>query len=377
MVQEKLRAVFYARVSTAEEEQLKALPKQVEECKDVIASKGWKLVDGYVDEGKSGTKTDGRKAYKKLLEDMQQDKFEIVVVKSQDRLQRNTFDWYRFTDLLNKNGKQLFLYIDNKFYEPSEDALITGIKAILAEEYSRDLSKKLNNANKRRIEKAKAGGAVSAMGNSQMYGYRIIDGKWVIEPDEAKVVKKMYQLSVSNDNKSIEEEILKLENKKGKLIDLYTDELITKEEFMVKSNELETNLEKKKALLVPVEHNPDIEAIEDTIKNIDAEIESLFDDEAMVMEKKIQFITEHIKKVVVFGNRDVFIVLDSMAGAFLFLDKEDARIEIVPMEEYNASELSEVGITEKDFVPFDRESMPQHHGSIHRTTFSNPIWHGI
>ncbi len=60
----------------------------------------------------------------------------------------------------------------------------------------------------------------------------------------------------------------------------------------------------------------------------------------------------------------MFIVLDSMAGAFLFLDKEDARIEIVPMEEYNASELSEVGITEKDFVPFDRESMPQYHGTI-------------
>ena len=58
----------------------------------------------------------------------------------------------------------------------------------------------------------------------------------------------------------------------------------------------------------------------------------------------------------------MFIVLDSMAGAFLFLDKEDARIEIVPMEEYNASELSEVGITEKDFVPFDRESMPFHPG---------------
>ena len=56
------------------------------------------------------------------------------------------------------------------------------------------------------------------------------------------------QLSVSNDNKSIEEEILKLENKKRKLIDLYTDELITKEEFMVKSNELETNLEKESSL---------------------------------------------------------------------------------------------------------------------------------
>ena len=52
MVQEKLRAVFYARVSTEEEKQLNALEKQVAECKDAILRKGWKLVDQYVDEGK-------------------------------------------------------------------------------------------------------------------------------------------------------------------------------------------------------------------------------------------------------------------------------------------------------------------------------------
>ena len=56
--------------------------------------------------------------YIKLLEDMQEDKFDIIVVKSQDRLQRNTFDWYKFADLLNKNNKRLYLYMDNKFYEP-------------------------------------------------------------------------------------------------------------------------------------------------------------------------------------------------------------------------------------------------------------------
>ena len=36
----------------------------------------------------------------------------------------------------------------------------------------------------------------------------------------------------------------------------------------------------------------------------------------------------------------------------------------MPMEEYNASDLSEVGITEKDFVPFDRESMPFDYGRV-------------
>ena len=43
-------------------------------------------------------------------------------------------------------------------------------------------------------------------------------------------------------------------------------ELITKEEFMVKIKRTGNKSGKKKALLVPVEHNPDIEAIEDTIK---------------------------------------------------------------------------------------------------------------
>lgn len=577
MVQEKLRAVFYARVSTAEEEQLKALPKQVEECKDVIASKGWKLIDGYVDEGKSGTKTDGRKAYKKLLVDMQQDKFEIVVVKSQDRLQRNTFDWYRFTDLLNKNKKRLFLYMDNKFYEPSEDALITGIKAILAEEYSRDLSKKLNNANKRRIAKARAGEPVSAMGNGQTYGYKIVEGKWVVDESQREVVRKMYelyselhsirkvrnalneqgyrnqkgnlfteevigrvvknvmhkgwvilnrhhrdfeskeiiekpekewviikndheaivseelwdnvnaeiqshrnkgnsgrrgkrsgttplsgkifcgccgrvlwkhmskgsyktkagrkhgyknyaqwycsgkigrgelacsdpatvsgvklnkylvemadmlldystieysknllkrrtlkwledlknQLSTPTDNEAVEKAMADLERKRGNLIDLYTDGLITKAEFKSKSVELDNELEKQKALLEAQEVNPDIKAIEDTIANIDEEIEALYENQTMVEEKKIQFITEHVKKIIVLSNNDIFVTLDRVAGAVLFIDKTDTRFHVVTMDEYDSEELSRVGITENEIVPFDRESMSFPNGGIY------------
>ncbi len=46
-----LRAVFYARVSTEEEEQLNAIEKQIEENIDIIKSKNWKLVDQYIDKG--------------------------------------------------------------------------------------------------------------------------------------------------------------------------------------------------------------------------------------------------------------------------------------------------------------------------------------
>ncbi|MDD6036958.1 MAG: recombinase family protein [Lachnospiraceae bacterium] len=570
------RAVFYARVSTQEEAQLKALPKQVEECREHIKAKGWKIVDQYVDEGKSGTTTKHRNEYQRLLDDMELNKFDVLVVKSQDRLQRNPRDWYIFVDKLNSNGIELYFYLEGRYFKSDEDALITGIKAILAGEYSRDLSKKLNNSNKRRIEKARNGEAVSAMGNSQMYGYQIVDGKWVVNESQREVVSKMYelylelhsirkvrdalnemgyrnqkgklfteeiiarvirnekhkgwvilnrfhrnfdtkeidelpeeewvivkddhepivseevwdkvnneidshrnkgntkqrarkvgddplsckmfcgccgrvlwkhttrgsykiasgervnqykaysqwycsgkmgrgelacedpatisgvqlnkyllemadrfldfstieysksllkkrsigwlqdlraQLTIPNDNSKIEAEIDKLEVRKSKLIDLYTDELISKEDFMVKSRELDSKLADKRALLVPVEDNPDIKAIDDTIANIDREIEELFADEAMVEEKKIQFITDHIKKIVVLSNKDIFIILDNVAGAFLFIDKGEAMLDVVPVEGFDAGDIEDLGITEGEIVPFDRESMPFHNGA--------------
>ena len=194
------RAVYYARVSTQEEAQLRALPKQIQECKDVIKDKGWKLIDGYIDEGKSGTQVKGRKDYRRLLDDLETDKFDIVVIKSQDRLQRNPGDWYIFVDKLLKNEKKLYLYLENKFFQPSEDALITGIKAILAAEYSRDLSKKLSNSAQRRIEKVRNGENVTAMGTNMCYGYYIEDGKWKVDHEQAKITKIIYQLYLKHDS---------------------------------------------------------------------------------------------------------------------------------------------------------------------------------
>ena len=51
------RVVFYARVSTEEEEQLNAIELQIEENRSVIAENGGTLVDEYIDRGKSGTMT--------------------------------------------------------------------------------------------------------------------------------------------------------------------------------------------------------------------------------------------------------------------------------------------------------------------------------
>lgn len=60
MEEEKLRAVYYARCSTEEENQKDALVRQAAEAEEAIRARGWRLVDAYV-ESRSGTsrKADG------------------------------------------------------------------------------------------------------------------------------------------------------------------------------------------------------------------------------------------------------------------------------------------------------------------------------
>lgn len=185
---QQTRAVFYARCSTEEESQRDALKKQVQEAKEWIEKKQWIPVDSYV-ESCSGTSRKGREEYNRLYEDLLEDKFDVIVIKSQDRLMRNTKDWYLFVDRLCCTGKQLYLYLEQKFYT-TDDALITGIKAILAEEYSRELSKKMNLAHQNR---QKNGGTPVLTSNT--YGYRKLpDHRVVIDEKEAQIKRRMYEL---------------------------------------------------------------------------------------------------------------------------------------------------------------------------------------
>ena len=102
---------------------------------------------------------------------------------------RNTKDWYVFVDRLVTCGKRLYLYLENRFYS-ADDSLITGIKAILAEEYSRELSRKINNAHRNR---QKIGSALMLTSNT--YGYRKLpDKSLAIIEEEAQVKRKMYEL---------------------------------------------------------------------------------------------------------------------------------------------------------------------------------------
>lgn len=185
---EQQRVAIYNRCSTEEEAQVNALSIQAAESREKALELGWQIVDQYI-ESESGTTSDKRKEYRRLLEDMENDKFDIIMIKSIDRLMRSAKDWYLFLDKLTQYQKKLYIYIDSKYYTP-DDSLITGIKAILAEDFSRELSKKIKNSHKRR-QMLQSGLNITR----PMFGWdKIGKDEYAINEEEAEAYREAFEI---------------------------------------------------------------------------------------------------------------------------------------------------------------------------------------
>lgn len=97
-----MRCAVYARVSVADSQdnKLTSVDAQVEACRACIKNQqnlGWVMVEpAYTDDGVTGA-TLQRPALRALLDDVRQDKIDVVVVHRFDRLSRSLFD---LTDLI-------------------------------------------------------------------------------------------------------------------------------------------------------------------------------------------------------------------------------------------------------------------------------------
>lgn len=108
-----MKCAVYARVSTEMKSQLDSLENQLTFFENFIREKGWELVKTYADEGKSGTSTVKRVELQKLMEDAEQRKFEIVLIKSVSRWARDTVDSITLVRQLMSYGIRVMSVEDN------------------------------------------------------------------------------------------------------------------------------------------------------------------------------------------------------------------------------------------------------------------------
>lgn len=192
------KVAAYARVSANTERLEHSLSAQISYYSDLIQRHpGWEYVGVYADNGISGTETEKRKEFQRLISDCDAGKIDIVLTKSISRFARNTVDLLETVRHLKELGIAVIFEKENIDSLSADGELLLTLLASFAQEESRSISENVKWGLHKRMEQ----GIVNQ--NSCAYGYRWEEDHMVIVPEEAAVVKRIFQNFL--DGKSCEE----------------------------------------------------------------------------------------------------------------------------------------------------------------------------
>ena len=183
----KINVCAYARVSTEKDAMLDSLANQVSYYSSYIQSKReWLYVGVFSDEAKSGTKAN-RPGFQKMLEEARKGKIDLIITKSISRFARNTVTLLEAVRELKELNVDVYFEEQRIHSISKEGELMLTILASYAQEEARSASENIKWRVKRNFEEG-IPYKLAAL------GYRLIDGKIVVIPEEAKIVKLIYKL---------------------------------------------------------------------------------------------------------------------------------------------------------------------------------------
>lgn len=174
------KVAIYARVST--EEQAKegySITAQLQTHRQYAQLYNWEVVEEYVDEGISGKSIKGRPAMKRLIDDVEINKFDAVLVWKISRLSRNMLDTLVILDKFEKYDVKFISYSENFDTGNPIGRLVLQIMASIAEMERNTLSENVKLGMKQRaLEGQWNGGSV--------FGYDTVEKQLVINHKEAR-----------------------------------------------------------------------------------------------------------------------------------------------------------------------------------------------
>ena len=183
----KTKVAAYCRVSTNMEDQLNSLSAQIKYFTEYISEhKEWELIEVYYDEGITGTSVKKREGFNRMIADCQQGRINTILTKEVSRFARNTVDTLNYTRQLSQLGVNIIFMNDGIDTSDKDGELRLTIMASIAQEESRKISERVKWGIRRKMESG------YVYGYSAMLGFRTENGKLTIVPEEAEIVKRIF-----------------------------------------------------------------------------------------------------------------------------------------------------------------------------------------
>ena len=185
----KLRVAAYCRVSTSGPEQLRSLEIQIKAYTKMIKSHPNWIYAGVFYDIESGLRRSGRKSLDKLLRKAAKGKIDYIITKSISRVSRDTLEVLKIVRFLRERG--INMHFENEeldSIEADKEFEIT-LRGMLAQDESRNTSENIQWGFQRKFEK----GDIFIKYKNFM-GYDCVDGEIVIVPEQAEVVRNIFDL---------------------------------------------------------------------------------------------------------------------------------------------------------------------------------------
>lgn len=187
----RLRVAAYCRVSTLQEQQETSYEAQVSYYTEKINSNPeWTCAGIYADDGKSATMIRKRNDFQSLIDDCMEGKIDMVITKSISRFARNTVD--SLITIRKLKAKNIAVYFEKENINTLGDGgeMLITILSSQAQEESRNLSENVHWGYVRQFENG-----VVYVNHKKFLGYtKDEEGNLIIEPNEAKLVRKIFRL---------------------------------------------------------------------------------------------------------------------------------------------------------------------------------------
>lgn len=184
------RAVIYARFSSDMQRE-ESIDAQVRACTAYAQSKGYNIIDTYIDEAKSGRDVTKRDAYNQMLADAMEDKFDVIIFHKVDRNSRNELNYFKLKDKLEKLGICYEYAAQHIDALSPEGQMMETMMVGMAAYYSRNLAKETKKGLNENAYKSQFNGGYAP------FGYKIVDKHYVIDEQEAEAIRLIFDLYIS------------------------------------------------------------------------------------------------------------------------------------------------------------------------------------
>jgi DNA invertase Pin-like site-specific DNA recombinase len=183
----KLNVAAYARVSTGSEEQRDSFENQKNFYEEKIKSNAdYNFVGVFADEAISGT-TDKRPNFQRMIRLAERGQIDVILTKSISRFSRNVVDLLSYCERLKNHNVNLIFEENGIELLNSTGSLMLTILGAVAQMEVENTSDHINWTLKEKMKKGEF------VGQPNPLGYDVVDGKLVVNEEEAEIVRYIFK----------------------------------------------------------------------------------------------------------------------------------------------------------------------------------------